>query len=916
MSEKQTRQEIIDKRLKDAGWDVNNPTQVTSEHPVLYQKSASQGTGYCDYVLLGRDGVPIAVVEAKKTSREAEAGREQTKQYADGLEKENVQRPLIFYTNGVEIFFWDDKRYPPRKVYGFFTRDDLERILFQNSERREPSMSLIDRNIVERPYQIEAIRRVCEAFEKRNRRKALVVMATGSGKTRTAMALIDVLMRANWVKRVLFLADRKALLKQADGAFKQFLPNAPRTKVSKDNCPQDKRVYLATYPAMHGIYPTISPGFFDLVIADESHRSIYKRYKEIFDHFDAYQIGLTATPIDFIERNTFKLFETEDGAPTYNYSYEEAVEAKHLVTFKVLKIQSRFQVEGIKSGQLPLSIQKKLVAEGKDLEEIDFEGTELEKTVTNSGTNEVIVREFMEQSIKDESGTRPGKSIIFAISHKHALRLEHTFNILYPEYKGLLARVIDSHDPRAATEGGLLDQFKDPANPLKVAISIDMLDTGVDIPEVVNLVFAKPVFSRAKFWQMIGRGTRLCKNLFGPGNDKTHFLIIDHWDNFSYFSMTPEGKEPNATMSVPERLFEARLKRAEAAILNNNVDVLNKTIEELKADIVALPKDSVVVKEKMLAVNQTTEAGYWNSFSEQTVQDLRKNILPTMRVRSAEDFDAIRFDIDIIEFETALLTADSDAAEKIQERILEKVKELPLTLNQVRAKEVAVTKIKTPKFWKDANFENLEAARKELRGLMKHRTRATTDIEKLDIADQILIRDTVEFGPEMERSTTAEYRRKVEETVKSLLVTNEVLQKLKRGEELDEYDVESLTKLLRSQDPYVTEELLQRVYDNHTAKFIDFICHILGLRKLQTRTEIISKAFDDFIAAHNDLKADQIQFLMLIKSFFLDRGKVEREDLIGPPFTNMHPSGVRGLFQPNQLNQVLSLIEQIGQSDQ
>ena len=241
-------------------------------------------------------------------------------------------------------------------------------------------------------------------------------MATGTGKTRTAMALIDVLMRSNWVKRVLFLADRKELLKQADGAFKQFLPNAPRVRVSKDNCPPDKRVYLSTYPAMHGIYPSISSGFFDLIVADESHRSIYKRYKEIFDHFDSYQIGLTATPVDFIERNTFKLFESEDGEPTYNYSYAEAVDAKHLVSFKALKIQSRFQVEGIKSGQLPVSIQKKLVAEGKDIEEIDFEGTDLERSVTNSGTNEVIVREFMEQSIKDESGTTPGKSIIFAIS--------------------------------------------------------------------------------------------------------------------------------------------------------------------------------------------------------------------------------------------------------------------------------------------------------------------------------------------------------------------------------------------------------------------------------------------------------------------------------------------------------------------
>src|SRR4030095_8812904 len=499
MSEAQTRQQIIDKRLEFAGWKINNPLNVSSEHPILHQSSSSTGIGYSDYVLLGRDGSPLAVVEAKKTSVEAEKGREQAKQYAGGLEKMGSSRPFIFYTNGHKIYFWDDVLYPPRKVYGFFTKDDLERFQFQRKEMQTLSTSLIDTKIIERPYQIEAVRRVLESFSQ-GHRKSLLVMATGTGKTRVAMALIDVLMRCNWVKRVLFLADRNELLKQARNNFKEHLPHAPWVRISQSNCPPDKRVYLSTYPAMHNLYPTISPGFFDMVIADESHRSIYKRYKEILDHFDAYQLGLTATPVDYIERNTFTLFDAEEGDPTFNYTLEEAVNHKppYLVPFKVLSIQSRFQLEGIKSGQLPVSIQKQLIEEGKDIEEIDFEGTDLEKKVTNSGTNELIVREFMEQSIKDETGTRPGKSIIFAISHLHALRLEKIFDELYPEFKGRLARVIDSHDPRAATEGGLLDQYKEPTDPLKVAISVDMLDTGIDVPEVVNLVFAKPVFSRAK----------------------------------------------------------------------------------------------------------------------------------------------------------------------------------------------------------------------------------------------------------------------------------------------------------------------------------------------------------------------------------------------------------------------------------
>ena len=396
MSEQQTRQEIIDKRLADAGWKVSDPTQVTAEHPILHQISSSTGTGFADYLLLGQDGKPMAVVEAKKTSVDAEKGREQAKQYADGLEKMGFDRPFIFYTNGHEIFFWDDKRYGPRAVWGFFTREDLERLFFQRKEQQNLSTSLIDSTIVDRPYQVEGIRRVLESFSK-NKRKGLLVMATGTGKTRVAMALIDVLMRANWVKRVLFLADRNALLRQADGAFKAYLPNAPKTRMTKANTPSNKRVYLATYPAMHGIYPEISPGFFDLIIADESHRSIYNRYKEIFDHFDAFQIGLTATPVEYVDRNTFKMFECDNGLPLFNFSYEEALkhEPPYLVPFKALSIQSRFQIEGIKGNQLPQAIQKKLIEEGKDVEEIDFEGTDLEKKVSNSGTNELIVREFM-----------------------------------------------------------------------------------------------------------------------------------------------------------------------------------------------------------------------------------------------------------------------------------------------------------------------------------------------------------------------------------------------------------------------------------------------------------------------------------------------------------------------------------------
>lgn len=914
MSEAQTRQEIIDKQLERAGWFIQDPTLVSSEHPVFHQASSSTGVGFSDYVLFGRDGVPLAVVEAKKTSVEAQKGREQAKQYADGLEKMGHPRPFIFYTNGHEIFFWDDVNYPPRKVFGFFSREDLEAKKFQRQEKRELSTSLIDQKIIERPYQIEAVRRTLETFS-RGHRKALLVMATGSGKTRVAMALIDVLMRCNWVKRVLFLADRNELLRQARDAFKEHLPNAPWVRISQGECQSDKRVYLSTYPGMINLYPEISPGFFDLVVADESHRSIYNRYREILDHFDAMQVGLTATPVEYIDRNTFRLFETEDGNPTYNYTLEEAInhQPPYLVPFKVLSIQSRFQLEGIRSGQLPLPIQKKLVEEGKDLNEIDFEGTDLEKKVTNSGTNEIIVREFMEQCIKDETGTRPGKSIIFAISHQHAIRLEKIFDELYPEFKGLMARVIDSHDPRASTEGGLLDQFKDPKNPLKVAISVDMLDTGIDVPEVVNLVFAKPVFSRAKFWQMIGRGTRLCENLLGPGKDKEYFLIIDHWRNFAYFQMNPPGREPSPSLSIPERLFECRLDKAEAALAADQSAILEKTLKDLQEDIQTLPKESIPIKEAAPRLAQISEPAAWVGVTPVFLEELRRHIRPLMRCRSGEDFESLGFDIDIVQAQTGLVRQDPEVFGRIRDRILEKINALPLSLNQVKAKEEIIRKVKSAHYWSKTDEEQLENLRQELRHLMKHRQKERRDIEKLDLQDITLVKDWVEFGPEMEQSSVVEYRRRVEEKIRYLISTNLVLQRLTAGKEIDDYDIRSLAEILRREDPFITEELLQRVYDNRSAHFIDFIKHILGLQKLRSRSEMIAEAFEKFIGQHNDFSADQIQFLQILKSFILERGGVLKENLVDRPFTNLHPSGIRGVFPPKQIDEIIEFCEQIGE---
>lgn len=556
-SEADTRQQLIDSKLGLAGWNVADPSQVIQELDIYVAEGKAgavrerpakpyAGHQFADYgLLLGTK--PAAVVEAKKTSRDAQVGQEQALQYAQKLQQiHGGLPPFVMYSNGHKTFFWDSETYPPADVVGFPTRDDLEWLLQRRETRRPLSVELINSAIAGRDYQIEAIRTLLDAIEAK-RRKLLMVMATGTGKTRVAAALVDVLQRAHWTKRVLFLVDRVALQEQALGAFKEHLPSSPRWPEQDETAfDRNRRIYVTTYPTMlnlihAGATPSnwLSPFFFDLIIADESHRSIYNFYQQVVRYFHGITLGLTATPRDHVDHDTFTLFDCSTGDPTFAYSFEEAIkhDPSYLCNFEVLNVRTKFQVQGIKGPKLDEPEREQIELEGMDPDSIDFEGTDLEQKVTNSGTNALIVREFMEECIKDPAGTLPGKSIFFAVSVNHARRLQDLFDQLYPEHRGRLARVIVSDDSRVYGKGRLLDQFKTQDMP-RVAISVDMLDTGVDIREVVNLVFAKPVYSYVKFWQMIGRGTRVLEEdgaLRKPWcPEKDTFLIIDCWGNFDY----------------------------------------------------------------------------------------------------------------------------------------------------------------------------------------------------------------------------------------------------------------------------------------------------------------------------------------------------------------------------------------------
>ena len=926
-NEKLTRKEIIDNRLKQAGWNVTDRTQVIEEFDIIVDSNLVQeaptpyaGHQFSDYVLLGKDGKALAVIEAKKTLVDAAIGREQAKQYCHNIHKSNNNGlPFCFYTNGHDIFFWDLDNYPPKKVYGFPTRDDLERFLYIRKARKILAGELINTKIAGRDYQIRSIRAVMEAVEKR-RTKFLLVMATGTGKTRTCIALVDALMRAGWAERILFLVDRIALQNQTLDAFKEFLPNEPRfPNQYEKEIATDRRIYVTTYPSMLNIIRdekrTLSPHFFDFIIVDESHRSIYNTYKEILDYFNTITLGLTATPTDVIDHNTFQLFDCEDGLPTFAYSYEEAVNhiPPYLCDFQVMKIKTKFQEEGISKRTITLEDQQKLIAEGKEIAEINFEGTEIEKTVINRGTNALIVREFMEESIKDANGVLPGKTIFFCISKAHARRMEEIFDSLYPEYKGELAKVIVSEDPRVHGKGGLLDQFKNNDMP-RIGISVDMLDTGIDIREVTNLVFAKPVYSYTKFWQMIGRGTRLLEQeKIKPWcTKKDSFLILDCWDNFEYFKINPKGKELNPQIPLPVRLFGLRLNKIEKAIEKNETEIAAKEILKLKNQIEQLPKKSVVILDAQNELQRLEEANFYTHFTHDKIEFLRGFVKPLFRTISNVDFKAMRFEKDIVEVSLAKLAEEKEKFEIIKESIVEEIGELPLTVNIVAIEERLIRQAQTIKFWATVTEEKLDELILKLSPLMKYRDSVIPlSPAKFNLTDFVFSKEKVEFGPQHEAVSIARYKEMVEERVTELVSSNPLLQKVKEGKSLSENEAELLAEALHNEHPHITIDLLRKVYNHRKAELVQFIKHILGIETLESFPESVAKSFEKFIAEYSYLNSRQLEFLNLLQTYLIEKGDVEKRDLINAPFTRIHPDGIRGVFSNKEIEEIISFIEEI-----
>ncbi len=926
-TEKLTRKEIIDLRLKQAGWNVSDPAQVIEEFDILVDSnlihqapSPYAGHQFSDYVLLGKDGKPLAVVEAKKTSVDAAIGREQAKQYCRNIkETQGGELPFCFYTNGHDIFFWDIENYPPKKVFGFPTRDDLERYLYIRKSRKALAGELINTGIAGRDYQIRSIRSVMEAVEQR-KRKFLLVMATGTGKTRTCIALIDALMRAGWVERALFLVDRIALRDQTLEAFKEHLPNEPRwPKQGEKEIATDRRIYVSTYPTMLNIIRnnerSLSPHFFDLVVVDESHRSIYNTYQEILDYFNTITLGLTATPTDVIDHNTFQLFECEDGIPTFAYSYEEATNhiPPFLSNFQVMKIKTKFQDEGISKRTISLEDQQKLILEGKEIAEINYEGTDLEKKVINRGTNALIVREFMEESIKDPNGVLPGKTIFFCISISHARRIEEIFDSLYPEFRGELAKVLVSEDPRVYGKGGLLDQFISSDMP-RIAISVDMLDTGIDVRELVNLVFAKPVYSYTKFWQMIGRGTRLLEpDKMKPWcTQKDNFLILDCWDNFEYFKLNPKGKELKPQIPLPVRLFGLRLEKIKEAQSQSKQEIVSKEVMKIRQQLEALPKNSVVIMEARHELQRLEDENFWTHLTSDKMEFLEAFVKPLLRTVSDADFKAMRFEKDIVEVSLAHLAAIRGKFETLKESIIEEIGELPLSINTVAMEQELIRQAQTNHYWATITEAKFDELIQKLAPLMKYRETVVTLAPAIfNLKDLVAEKEQLEFGPQHEALSVAKYRELVEKKINELVLNNPILQKLKQGLDITPAEAEQLAEELHHEHPHITIDLLRKVYNHRKAALVQFIKHILGIEPLETFPAVVSKAFDEFITKHNYLSSRQLQFLDLLKNYVIEKGEITRRNLIESPFTMLHPEGIRGIFNQKEIEEILRLTDKV-----
>ena len=907
-----TRKIYIDALLVEAGWDLE--AENVKEYAVrncMPQADGSNGNGFVDYVLWGDDGKALAVVEAKRTRRDSRVGAHQAKCYADCIEKEFGQRPIIYYSNGFKTWMWDDLNYAPRPVFGFYTKDELQALIQRRAYRKNLATETINDAITDRYYQHEAIRKIAETLE-RNQREALLVMATGTGKTRVSASLIDFLSKANWVKRVLFLADRNALIHQAKKNLNDYLPNLPSVDLTKEKEDESSRIVFSTYQTMINMIDgemdekqrCYGVGHFDLIIFDEIHRSVYNRYRHIFNYFDGIKIGLTATPKSETDKDTYGLFHLEPNNPTYAYELEQGVYDKFLIPPKAYSVPTKFIREGIKYGEL--SEEDKLKYEEEFVDPItgafpdEIESTALNNWLFNIDTVDKVIGYIMQNGIKVEGGDKLAKTMIFARSHKHAKFIEERFNIQYPNYIGEFLKVIDNQEEYRYD---LLNKFKDKTKMPQIAVSVDMLDTGIDVPEVCNLVFFKPVRSSSKFWQMLGRGTRLCENLFAEGEDKTEFLIFDLCENFEFFNANPKGFEGNAGKSLSQRLFELRLRLA-FVLLNeddsDNKDLGQSIINYLIVQTQNLKGESFLVRQHWEVVEKYRDANAWNALSDLDVKELFEHIAPLV-TETDEDEMAKRFDVMMYDLQLYTLQGDKRQVNQIQ-KLVSTARKLckKASIPTVSKKMDTLKFVQEKSTWESISVVGIERIRVELRDIMKFLEHEERKIVYTNYEDNIggVTEPEILYGS----NDLEVYKRKVEQYFKEQ-ATHLTIHKLRNNIQITKTELEDLEHLLFDQGSLGTKELFLKAYGEKPLGKL--VRSIVGL-DVNTAKIIFSE-----ILVKQTLNSQQIRFMDEIIKFFTIKGVVDPAMLFEPPFTDINSNGILGLFDETTSATIISLIENV-----
>src|SRR6266446_3241814 len=857
-NEARTRKELIDGSLTTAGWNLSDASQVGFEIPV--------------------DG----------------AGAEPW--------------------NGIDIYLWDIGEEAPRLIAGFFSAEDLENLLFLRLNKTPLSETAINTQIVNRGYQHEAIRRIAEAFEERKRR-ALLVMATGTGKTRTAMGLVDLFLRTNQARRILFLADRDALVDQAltDG-FKAHLPHEPRDRIYTHNIDKDKRLYVATLQTISRCYHAFSPAFFDIIIFDEAHRSIFNRLGEVMDYFDGRMIGLTATPATFIDRDTFLAFDCLD-KPTFLYSYKQAVDDKVLVDFNVYQAKTKFQRKGIRGVDLNEEEKNALIEQGIDPDTLDYSGTDLEKTVSNKDTLRKQWEEIMDVCHKDKSGQFPAKTIVFAMTQKHAERLCGVFDEMYPQYRGEMAQVItsDTERVRDGTYGdGLITKFKKNDLP-RIAVSVDMLDTGIDVPEVMNLVFMKPVQSQIKLWQMIGRGTRsneACKYPDRlPEGGKTEFKIIDFWEN--QFDREAEDVVPQ-TVPVLVRIFNTRLNTARLLLRKQDSEDFKRVVADLRKQISEIPVDSFSVKKVYPEIEEVWNGHFWQFLTQASLDFLRVRVAPLMRHISDVDVAEATFTSKVERLKYQMFAKKIDPS--LLESIAEDVKLLPQFVHEKSTCKAAIETCLSSQL-AQASPAVLSGIVDTLGPQMRYKRDKPSAFVTLDLPDFIETRGYITLNEGGERIFVQEYRERVERKILELVDTHPAIEAIRKGKEVSDEQLIELEQTLRrelgSGDVELTTDNIRKAYGLKVGSLLAFLRHILELDSLPDYETIVRRRFEEHVARHQ-YNADQIRFLRAVQSVFLQkRQKLQAADLYEGSLQTFGLNAVDRLFTPGDVDELLALTEEL-----